>query len=444
MKIPTLRHLLIFSCFVACSLEKNYDPPLVVVTQKMPTINTTIRAVQEAVFQSETGYLQFESDTPLWLEGFVVSSDKAGNFYKELFIQDNWKDPDRALRLLLNQQALYTRYPLGRKVYIRLNGLGAGYQNGVLSLGSFQADGVIALPESLIATHLKRDSLQEQLQPFTLRIQDFHTNDLGKYIQIIDVQFSQSEIKKTFAGEAFDLYDGERRLEQCSDYHSTWMLTSTYSDFKSQQLPHGKGQVKGVLTRNYYNEYFVLKINTPAAVEQPKDRCDPPYGEAFETFRLGKIASHDWTNWREKGTQYWEIFRDENALGQSARIGSYKSGDSQTISWLITPRIDLSGLEHPRLAFRTSVAFGDSSKLAVYMATNWSGDTNEIKKANWAKLPAVLAHKGFDASEWVESGWLELATSPNTHLAFVYSGSGKTTQDGSFELDDIRIIETPN
>ena len=52
-----------------------------------------------------------------------------------------------------------------------------------------------------------------------------------------------------------------------------------------------------------------------------------------------------------------------------------------------------------------------------------------------------MAHKGFDASTWVDSGLLSLSDAPSTYLAFVYSGSGKTTQDGTFELDDIRITE---
>lgn len=195
--------ILVYLCS-ACSWQENYTIPIDPELYEMPAVNTSIRAVQEAVLQSETGYLKFESETPLWLGGFVVSSDKAGNFYKELFIQDYWKDPDRAIRLLLDQKALYTRYPLGRKVYVKLNGLGAGYQNGVLSLGSFQADGVAILPEPLVANHLIRDTLQKQLQAYTLSIQDFHVNDLGKYIQIIDAQFSAGETHKTFAGETFD------------------------------------------------------------------------------------------------------------------------------------------------------------------------------------------------------------------------------------------------
>ena len=88
--------------------------------------------------------------------------------------------------------------------------------------------------------------------------------------------------------------------------------------------------------------------------------------------------------------------------------------------------------------------FKKKKSLLLYHAcerSNWSADTNEIKLADWKKLPAVVAHKGFDASTWVDSGLLSLSDAPSTYLAFVYSGSGKTTKDGTFELDDIRITE---
>ena len=57
----------------------------------------------------------------------MSSSDSAGNFYKELFLQDTWDTPGHAVRLLLDRQALHATYPVGRKLYVKINGLGAGF-----------------------------------------------------------------------------------------------------------------------------------------------------------------------------------------------------------------------------------------------------------------------------------------------------------------------------
>jgi hypothetical protein len=104
--------------------------------------------------------------------------------------------------------------------------------------------------------------------------------------------------------------------------------------------------LKGILTRDYYDEQTEVQLNTPLSVDFEQARCDPFYGEHFETFRLGKIDEAGWLQWREAGSLDWEVYRDENSLGQSARIGSYRSGDETSISWLISPEWDLRSLSN--------------------------------------------------------------------------------------------------
>ena len=87
-----------------------------------------------------------------------------------------------------------------------------------------------------------------------------------------------------------------------------------------------------------------------------------------------------WINFNQVGTQFWEVYEDENSLGQSIALGSYRSGDKETISWLITPELEVYFLANPYLAFRTSTSFADSSNLYVFFATDWAGDT-----ALWGK-----------------------------------------------------------
>ena len=55
----------------------------------------------------------------------------------------------------------------------------------------------------------------------------------------------------------------ERQLESCIDGFTTMLSTSTYSDFKSLLLPRGIGSITGVLTRNFYDEHFVIVLNSP-------------------------------------------------------------------------------------------------------------------------------------------------------------------------------------
>jgi hypothetical protein len=228
-------------------------------------------------------------------------------------------------------------------------------------------------------------------------------------------------------------------LEYCDGYQTVFVRTSTYSGFKAQTVPSGAGTLKGILTRDYYDEQTEVQLNTPLSVDFEQARCDPFYGEHFETFRLGKIDEAGWLQWREAGSLDWEVYRDENSLGQSARIGSYRSGDETSISWLISPEWDLRSLSNPMLRFRTSVAFGDASRLQIFYTTRWDATTETPFAIDWQPISATLASRGTASEEWVDSGTITLPSVSHLRLAFVYSGSGKTTSDGTYELDDLTI-----
>lgn len=87
------------------------------------------------------------------------------------------------------------------------------------------------------------------------------------------------------------------------------------------------------------------------------------------------------------------------------------------------------------------MAFADNSQLDVFVSTDWDGSTANLRNSRWESLPARLAHKGDAPEDWIDSGAIALPAARFVHLAFVYNGSGKTSQDGTFELDDIRIID---
>ena len=161
----------------------------------------------------------------------------------------------------------------------------------------------------------------------------------------------------------------------------------------------------------------------------------------FEEETLGKFEKKGWFNFIEKGSVYWKVYEDANSLGQSLQIGAYRSGDKASVCWLITPNIDLSGLNLPQLAFRTSTSFADKSKLEVFYSVNFEGSIAGIKKAKWKRLNGSIASKDEDDLLWIDSGLLALPEKDRVAIAFVYSGSSKSDFDGTFELDDIRILE---
>ena len=435
-------YLLTLMFFIECSLPIEYPVPKSIALE-LPKENTSIQSVWERVQQSESGFIRYEEEeNELWLTGYVSSSDAMGNFYKEVYIQDHDQNPKRGLRLLLDQTALHNFIPVGMKVWVRLNGLGAGTHQGVLSLGGYQADGVAPIPRPLIEEHLFRSEEIHELTPLVLSIAKLSEDWNGLWVEIQGVQFAQSELGKSFSAEAFDTFDGERWLVSCEDFRSLIVSTSPFSKFKSVLVNPGSGTLSGIITRDYYNENYILKINQPDAIQFENSRCDPFFEQSWENQLLGRFEETDWINWIEKGTQYWEVYEDEFSLGQSLRIGSYRSKDSKTISWLVTPPINTTDLNAPYFSFRTSTAFADSSKLEVFYSINFNGNPNEIKKADWIALDAQIASKEDNESLWIDSGNIPIAeTFQSLYFAFRYTGSGKTSHDGTFELDDLRVFQ---
>lgn len=425
----------------SCSLEPSWETLEVGDPDRSPpAVNSSLTIIAERVQQSETGFVFFdEEENELWISAYVTSSDAGGNFYKELYVQDKHQNPKTALRLLLDQQKLYTDFPIGQELYIRLNGLGAGLFRGVLSLGSYQVDGIAPLLSYLIQKHLYKGPQQMEILPTPTQLIEISERDVGLWVSLADVQFDWSEKDNSFAAEAFDLFEGERRLLDCGHHFSIWLSTSTYAAFKSEVLPGKKGRVAGILSRDYYNEKYILKVNSPADMEFNSERCDPYFQESFEAYPLGRFAAEGWENKVVQGSAYWKVFKDQEALGQSVGISAYKTDDEVSEAWLISTPIRVPESGDSYLAFRTSVRRADKSSLSSWICLAHP----DPDKREWFPLEAQLATRADDPLHWIDSGTipLEAYQGESIQVGFQYLGSGKTTYDGTYELDDIRIIE---
>ena len=406
------------------------------------TTNTSIRSLLARIKNSENGFAQISmEEDSLWLAGYVISDDRAGNFYKELWIQDAPENPTHGIKISIDRRALSDYFVRGAKVYVYLNGLGVGLQNGQPTLGEFQGNAIGAISAFSWEDHVYRTSERVNIVPKPMQFSALQEQDMGLWLRFDEVQFSTSELGKTLAGEAFDEYDGERRLLSCQSYHSLWLSSSSFSTFKSVVLPEGKGSITALLTRDFFDEKFILKANDPEDLMLTDSRCAPLFEESFEQVRLGLFQNEGWLNLAEEGSRFWEVYADENALGKSIKINSFRSGDERSVSWLILPPLDLQGVDHPVLTFRSSVHFADSSTLSVWVAPSIDA---EFTATSWVPVAARIANRGDDPDKWIDSGPISLSDFPSGfRIGFRYEGSGKTSNDGTFELDDFFIVDQP-
>jgi hypothetical protein len=433
---------------------------------------TTFKAIKSLYEQTVNGgntTVKIEDD--IYIKGYVVSSDKAGNFFEELIIQNKIddsnpdSDPRLGFKIDINQSSLSDTYQFGQKVYVKLQGLTIGETSGVVTIGKGEAVSVEQIQPAEYKEIVLRTNEIVDIKPKVSGLADLTEADENTLIQLNNMQLNRFELGATYASESFDEFDGLRLLESCDSGIQIIMQTSTFSDFKSLIVPQGKGQVTGVFSRDFRDNFNVLVINSSVDVNfDNNQRCDPlefscglasAIGsqnllyEDFEPQRNNRPIEIDgWTNYIEAGTEAWEGYSSTSSnasLGRSCRFQSASSGDASNIGWLITPAINLDAQDGETLQFKTSNSLADSSYMEVFYADDWDGSEAGVNAATWRILTDAYVVKDSDSfAEWFSSGNIDLSCLSGTiHIAFKYTGSGQSTFDGVYELDEISVDYMP-
>ena len=259
-----------------CVNDDDFEVPnLTIIEPELDGEVITISALRNLFLQEEATVDLCEFTQ--YVEGYVISSDKDGNWFEELILQDSPTEPTAGIRVLIDNSPLFTTYEVGRKVFVKLAGLHVGDSNGILSLGVTNNLEKIAAPVQF--DFIVRSTEVADIEPLEMAINDFSEDLENLFVRLTDVQFVPEEVLEsslTFAGEPLDEFDGERTLIACESNQTVIVSTSTFADFKSIALPTGRGTISGVLTRNFFGETFNIVLNDLNGIAfEDIVRCDP-------------------------------------------------------------------------------------------------------------------------------------------------------------------------
>ncbi|WP_420570933.1 DUF5689 domain-containing protein [Kordia sp.] len=390
------------------------------------------------------------------IEGYVISSDQAGNFFEEIVIQnkvdgsDDASDPRLGFRVDINQSGLFQRYGFGRKVYIKMNGLAIGVENGVYAIGKPNGNDIDQIQPFELDNFVVRGTEVEDITPKSTTVGELTEADENTLIQLNDVQFSLSNIGLTYAGEASDSFDGFRNIEECVDGGIIALQTSTFADFKSLTIDERKGSIQGVFTRDFGDDANVLVINTLADVNFTETvRCDPdvldctgPVSTAMTVFEedfqsITNEAQLDvlgWTNVNVSGGS--ERYEDSSFSGDRyMKISAFGTGESPLEAWLVTPAINLDSTTQEELSFEISANFETGTILEAFITENYTGDPTTTE---WTLLNANIPVGGGGFGSFVTSELNISCLNGDVHVAFKYLGAdgGAETR---YHIDDIKV-----
>ena len=122
LKIYVTQFVFIGILFCSCIEENEYIIPETTSEQSTILPNSNLNALKTAYLQSGEEIYTFKDSVTL-IEAYVISTDEGGNFYKTLVIQDKAVDPNSGIEVLINLKAYFTKFDIGRKIYLKIQGL---------------------------------------------------------------------------------------------------------------------------------------------------------------------------------------------------------------------------------------------------------------------------------------------------------------------------------
>lgn len=238
-----MKKIYIFSLFLAllCSCEE--WQPVTTLTYPDPEareplmldVNTSIAQLKQMYL--DNGSQGVEITSHVCIGGQVISSDRSGNIYRDLYIQDE----TGAICVKIGKSSLYSDYHLGQWVYIDCAGLRLGAYNGMPQLGiedeSGKNDTAYIDAQYLIDTHVFRGRISPMPEPRVvseaelqqaLRDGGFKSDLWGAYVQLNGLtygaksDYSTDKYKRIFA----ILYSGDNTEDRVFLSDQTYGVTS--------------------------------------------------------------------------------------------------------------------------------------------------------------------------------------------------------------------------
>lgn len=209
-----------------------------------------------------------------WIvEAFVISSDRSGNFYNTLHLQDRPAVPQAGVQVELEMRNSHLFFPLGQKVLLNLKGLYLGRSKGIFKLGhvyiSFGNLQVGRIPKHAVADHVYKVCEPPQtLVPKILSVSDLNSQPANTLVELQNMEFTRELKDSTYARAEEETV---RIMQDCND-REIGLLSSGYSDFQMVTLPSGKGAITAI----YYPEggQAMLMVRSPEDLHLIGERCE--------------------------------------------------------------------------------------------------------------------------------------------------------------------------
>lgn len=413
----------------SCVQKDEWETPPINCENKFPEPNTTMAAIKAMAPASGVALIT----TDQIFDGYVVSSDENGNFYKTISFQDKPENPTVGLQIEVDKSSNYADFPVGAHIRINAKGLRIGLDRGAVKLGSVDDTYPIGrIPGALVSRYISGVCNGNGLDVAAIKPLELATLKLAqdeKYINILvkvpNVQFAASELGKKYidyvAGAGVDT--DRSIVDQAGN--ATVIRNSGFASFGSALLPEGKGDLTFVVSR--YNSSWQMLIRSLKDVNFTGKRF---FFEGFD----GALTDN-WEAVNVIGAQVWNIQQFGNPK-PCAVMNGFATGNNLNEDWLISKPISLQGFTSAVLSFETDVRYA-GNPLEVFITDNY---TNNPATTTWTPLSAILDTNSAQFNTWTHSGDISLNAFVNKDVRIAFKYTSTTTAAATWELDNIKVV----
>ncbi len=358
--------------------------------------NTTYAEVK-ALYNDAT--LQIHEE--LIIEGYIISSDQAGNFFSALHFQDSPQNPTEGFQIEIDQRDSHLFYPKGSKIYIRLKGLYLGKSKDVFKIGgvftSFGNISVGRLPTTVVNEHIflscDDNVIIKPTQISIDEISEKHTNTL---IELNSIEVIAEDQDKIFADAR---EKSERTLIDCNGDEIV-LLNSGFSDFQDEILPRGNGTITGVLKRE--NDDYHMVVRDLEDLNFNQERCNVSQVEvSSSSIIISELADPE----NNAGARFVELY---NAGTESISLSGWKLFRYSNKNNEVSSEIDLSGslidgqstfvIAANEVEFQNVYGFAPNFNAGINSPADSNGDDNLQLIDPFGELVDVFGIVGEDGS----------------------------------------------
>lgn len=395
------------------------------------------------------------------IEGYVISSDENGSFYKTISFQDSPENPTVGLQIEVNRSLNHADFPVGARIRIKTKGLVLGTDRGVIKLGYTDPDYAIGrVPENLIGDYISMVCVNGKADIATLvplQLSDLseakRSQHINKLVSVSNVQFSDADILGT---EGIKTYinlspKADTNREMVDVNGGTAILrTSQYASFGSDLLPTGNGRITFVVSK--YNSTYQMIIRSTKDVDFSNPRVDyaPAKGgtaitylgtgstEDFSSFSTGAVseAMPKYINDPVIGNRYWRV---ATFSGNKYLQFSYGAGAKPYARTYFAVPVDFDRMN--TLSFKTKDGYNNGNVLKVYYSTDYTANAiNPTLVDITSNFTIATGSTNGYASNFTDSG---IWTKPSNltgkgFIIFEYHGGGSLPTT-TMQIDDITI-----